>query len=302
MRKSGPDGRALLRDTALPVLDHPLVRALDQDYDAAIQEMEIASTVRAMIERSRFIDQALERAAERGIMQYLIVGAGFDTHAWRYRDLLAAGRASSNSTRPEMTALKRQLADAALGGSPSNLVYVPADLERESMRDPLLRHGYDLSQPTFIIMEGVTMYVREDALRATLRFFAAHAPGSSIVLDFCTQAMVDGINALDPAQLPPDARPPLQRLLDLLRQRSLGCLALPSMQSASSSPVRGWSCGSCSRSAAKSRSGRFLTRADGSTVAAETHAKAEAYRRSMQERMLAMMDPAQRTEAQFEDA
>jgi methyltransferase (TIGR00027 family) len=285
----------LLGDPASLALDHPMVHALGKDYDAALQDMEVASMVRAMIERTRFIDAALERSLARGISQCLIVGAGFDTHAWRYREQLAGVRVFELD-RPETLLFKQGRVDAALGGAPPNLVYVAADLERESLHDALLRHGYDPAQPTFIVMEGVTMYVEEEALRDTLRFFATHPPASRIVLDFCTRAMIDGINALNPATMPPEARPPVQRLLDMLRNEPwVFGITLDTEQEFFAGA--GLAVQELLTIGGEESIRRFLTREDGTTVAAATHARAEAFRKSMQERIVAMLEPSQREQA-----
>ena len=174
-----PDNLAelLLGDPDELVLDHPVVPGLKSSYETAMQDIEVASTVRAMTERTRFIDAALERAIANGATQVLVLGAGFDSHAWRFRELLAGARVFEVD-RPVTSAFKQRRADSALGGSPANLVYVPADLEREELAAALARHGYDLTQRSFVIMEGVTMYVQEQPLRATFRFLATRAPGT----------------------------------------------------------------------------------------------------------------------------
>ena len=181
---------ALLGDPSQLELDHPVVDALSSRYEDAMRDMEIAGFVRAMTERTRFIDEALERAIGAGATQVLIPGAGFDSHAYRSRELLAPARVFEVD-RPAMLAFKRSRVGAALGGPPANVTYVPIDLEREAMPMALARHGYDTSQRTFVIMEGLTMYVPEEALRATFRFVASHTPGSSVVFHFATPAMVD---------------------------------------------------------------------------------------------------------------
>jgi hypothetical protein len=43
---------------------------------------------------------------------------------------------------------------------------------------------------------------------------------------------------------------------------------------------------------------RYLTRADGTTMGAEAHQRAEAFRRSIQQQMTAAMEPAQREQAE----
>lgn len=286
----------LLGDPSQLNLQHPMVDALAKSYGEAMQDAEAAGLVRSMTERTRFIDEALERAVSHGITQCLILGAGFDSHAYRFQQLLSHVRVYELD-KPQTSAFKRRRVEAAFGGPPANLTYVAADLEREELDHALVRHGYDTSQPTFVIMEGVSMYVQEEPLRATFRFFARHAPGSSIVFDFATRAMIEGMKALDIEKVPPPARPTIERFLKLIEfepwvfgiplggeREFLGGLGLELrsiLTIGSEESVR-----------------RYLTRADGTVVGADAHARAEALGKSMRERMTATLDPMQREGAE----
>jgi methyltransferase (TIGR00027 family) len=156
-----------------------VVRALPLAYDDAMRDVEVGSTVRAMIVRTRFIDEALARAVAAGAAQVVILGAGFDSHAYRCQELLA-GVSVFEVDRPTTQALKRERVNAVLGSPPVNLTYVAIDFQHEDLGDVLRRHGYDRSLRTFFILEGVTMYLPEDALRGTLRFVAAHPPAAAL--------------------------------------------------------------------------------------------------------------------------
>jgi len=206
----------LLGDPAALGVDHPAVRALSLAYDAAMQDPEVIGIVRAMMVRTRFIDGALERAIAAGATQVAILGAGFDSHAYRCRELLQGVRVFEVD-RPATQALKRQRVNEVLGGPPENLTYVPIDFQHEDLRDVLARHGYDMAQRTFFILEGVTMYVREESVRSTLSFVAAHPPGSSIVFDFVSRPMVDFLASGTLDTVPVLARPAFQRFMNLLK-------------------------------------------------------------------------------------
>jgi len=287
---------ALLGAPAQLGLDHPVVDALAMSYEAAMQEIEVASMVRAMTERTRFIDQALERAVADGITQCLIVGAGFDSHAYRFQELLRHTRVYELD-RPRTSAFKQHRVAAALGGPPPNLTYVAADLERETLADALARHGYDPSRRTFIIMEGVTMYVQEEPLCATFRFFAAHAPGSSIVFDFATRAMIDGMKTLDLEKIPPMARPPFERILKLIEHEPW-VFGIPLDTEKEFFSGLGLQLREILTIGSEESVGRYLTRSDGTTMGAAAHERAEAFRRMVQRQMTAAMDPAQRGQAE----
>lgn len=207
----------LLGDPAAIDLTHPIVRALSLDYDEAIKEPEVVNTVRMMAVRTRFIDDALARAVVAdGAAQVVVLGAGFDSHAYRFQDLLRRVRIFEVD-RPATQALKRQRVNDALGGPPANLTYVPVDFKQDDLRDALVRHGYDPAQRTFFILEGVTMYVPDEGIRATFQFVGAHPPGSAIVFDFVYRAMIDMLAQIDLANVPAPAKPFVQRFLDLIR-------------------------------------------------------------------------------------
>lgn len=206
----------LLGDPSTLDLDHPAVRALSLPYDDAMKDIEVISIVRVMTVRTRFIDEALERAIAGGATQVVILGAGFDSHAYRCQELLAPVRVFEVD-RPATQAVKKQRVNDVLGGPPANLTYVAIDFQHEDLSQVLTRHGYDPAQRTFFLLEGVTMYLPEEAVRGTLRFVGTHSPGSGIVFDFVYRAMIDMIAAIDMATVPEAAKPFLERFLNLTR-------------------------------------------------------------------------------------
>lgn len=294
-----PDSLAekFLGDPAQLEVDHPVVDALGKSYQTSMQEIEVASMVRAMTERTWFIDQALERAVARGITQCLIIGAGFDSRAYRFAELLAGVRVFEMD-RPETSAFKRSRVAAVLGGPPANLVYVEADLEHETIADALTRHGYDSAQPTFVIMEGVSMYVEEEPLRATFRFLAGHAPGSSIVFDFATRAMIDGLRAVDLEKVPPNARVPLEKLFNIIRNEPW-VFGIPLDTENEFLAGLGLELHEMVTIGSEAAVKRYLTRADGTTMGSVAYSEVEAQRKTMMESMLATMDAAQRERAEL---
>ena len=206
----------LLGDVSRLDIDHPTIHALPLAYEAAMQDVEVANIVRAMMIRTRFIDEALARAVAAGVTQVAILGAGFDTHAYRCQPLLA------NTTvfeidRPSTQAWKRERVNEVLDGPPDNLTYVPIDFQHEQLTEVLPRHGYDPAQPTFFILEGVTMYLPEPAVRQTLQFVAAHPPGSAVVFDYVFRPMIDMIAAIDLTKVPPAAKAFVERFVNLTR-------------------------------------------------------------------------------------
>jgi methyltransferase (TIGR00027 family) len=256
-----------------------------------MQDLETVGMVRAMMVRTRFIDEVLSRAIAGGATQVLVLGAGLDSHAYRCRELLASSRVFEVD-RPATLAWKQRRVDEALGGPPGNLTYVPLDLQ-ESLSATLARHGYDLSLRSFILMEGVSMYLPDEVLRATFRFIAAHAPGSSCVFDFATTAMVEGIQRMDLASAPPAARASMERFLDMIRDEPwLSGLALDTEQQYLAE--LGLALGELLVIGGPESVARYLTRPEGTVVGAEAQARGEAMRKAAVAKFVEQATPEQR--------
>jgi methyltransferase (TIGR00027 family) len=206
----------LLGDPSAFEINHAAVRSLGLGYDEAMKDLEVVNTVRMMLVRTRFIDEALERAVAAGAAHVVILGAGFDSHAYRCQELLANVKVFEVD-RPATQVLKKQRVQEVLGTPPANLTYVPIDIQREDLADVLRRHGHAHAERTFFIMEGVTMYVPEEGVRATLRYVAGHPAGSAIVFDFMYRPMIDMLGNIDWAMVPDSFKPYVQRFLDLIK-------------------------------------------------------------------------------------
>ena len=282
---------ALLGEPSQLHMVHPIITALDASYDEAMQDLETAGMVRAMIIRTRFIDEALERAIAAGTTQVLILGAGLDSHAYRCRELLSGARVFELD-RPATLEYKQRRVNEVLGAAPENLTYAPLDLV-EPIPATLARHGYDLSRRTFILMEGVSMYLPEAALQTTLRFIAAHAPGSSLVFDFATRAMVEGIQRIDLASIPAAARAPTERFLDMIRDEPwLSGIALDEEKSYLAD--LDLALGEMLTIGGEESVARYLTRKDGTVVGATAMLRADAIRKAAIDKMVEQAGPSQR--------
>jgi len=117
--------------------------------------------------RSRVAEDARASAVHAGVRQYVILGAGLDTFA--YRNTNGALRVFEVD-HPQTQAWKRNvLVDASIA-VPPNVTYVPVNFERQDLAAELARAGLDSSAPTFFSWLGVTMYLTREPIRDTLRF------------------------------------------------------------------------------------------------------------------------------------
>jgi len=185
----------LIGDADLQLIrEHPISQALREDYAKGRGSREISGMSNLLLIRTRFIDDHMKRALADGAKQLVILGAGFDTRVYRFRDLLKDVKVFEVDYRSTQEIKKLRLAEAAIA-IPPNLQFAEIDFKMDVLYDVLRSAGYQNSEKTFFIWEGVAMYLTEEAVRRTLRTIGAHsAPGSSLVMDFSEQAMIDLLN------------------------------------------------------------------------------------------------------------
>lgn len=173
------------------ISEHPVSTGLGQDYAEASQNPAIVLFAALMLWRTRFIDEALERAVKNGSTQVVMLGAGFDSRAFRFRELLRDCRVIEADAAPTQE-YKRRRVQEALGEVPANVIYCTVDFAKENLIDSLRQAGFVEGERTFYIWEGVCMYLPEDAVRKTLLMVASHsAPGSSLVLDYANNLGIE---------------------------------------------------------------------------------------------------------------
>jgi methyltransferase (TIGR00027 family) len=130
--------------------------------------------------RSRFAE---DRLGDGSFPQYVALGAGLDSRAWRRPDLLRTVT-MFEVDHPASQAWKRErIEDLGLPVGPRH-VFVPIDFEVESLRAGLDAAGFDPAQPTLFSWLGVLPYLTDDAVETTFRTIAACAPGSEVVFSY----------------------------------------------------------------------------------------------------------------------
>ncbi|MFI5519742.1 class I SAM-dependent methyltransferase [Streptomyces platensis] len=138
----------------------------------------------AMVARARFIEDLMAEQADRGLTQYVILGAGLDTFAQR-RPEVAARLRVFEVDQPVTQAWKRNRLVELGYGIPDWLHLVPVDFEAsEDWLEQLTAAGFDAGRPSVIVSTGVTMYLTKEATAATLRQIAGLAPGSTLAMSF----------------------------------------------------------------------------------------------------------------------
>ncbi|MFF2108786.1 class I SAM-dependent methyltransferase [Rhodococcus koreensis] len=138
----------------------------------------------AIVARARFIEDLVAEQAGRGVVQYVVLGAGLDTFAQRRTEIAARMRVFEVD-QPSPQAWKRQRLTDVGFGVPEWLRMVPVDFEaNESWSERLVAAGFDPGRPAVVVSTGVTMYLTKGATAATLRQLAGLAPGSTLAMTF----------------------------------------------------------------------------------------------------------------------
>lgn len=133
--------------------------------------------------RSRFTEDRLAEAVGRGVAQYVVLGAGLDTFAFRQPAWSATLRIFEIDHVDTQQFKQSMLADAMIT-TPPNVTFGAIDFEHESLTDGLQRIGVRSDVPTFFSWLGVTMYLPTAAIESALQAMAAFPAGSEVVLTF----------------------------------------------------------------------------------------------------------------------
>jgi methyltransferase (TIGR00027 family) len=131
--------------------------------------------------RSRFAEDGLAEAHARGIRQYVLLGAGLDTFAYRGG---LPGLTVFEVDHPATQAWKRARLGEAGIAIPGSVAYAAVDFEREPLEIGLTRAGFDAARPGYFAWLGVTPYLTHEAIMETLGFVAGLGRGGEIAFDY----------------------------------------------------------------------------------------------------------------------
>jgi methyltransferase (TIGR00027 family) len=192
-RLLGPEERAILEETG----SQAVLAALAMDTERAwISLGNRGALARAVHVRTRHIDDVLEESLRTGINQVVNMGAGLDSRAYRFGGALRNARVFELDL-PATQEYKKNRVRQILGSLPGHVTYVPIDFAKQDLAMVLDAAGYDRKIKTLFIWEGVTMYIPEAAIDATLRFVARNsAPNSRIVFDYFLENALPSLRKL----------------------------------------------------------------------------------------------------------
>ncbi len=164
---------------------NPAAAAAFPDQTATLEwMMQSSGATPLMLARSRYTEECLEEAIKQGVSQYVILGAGMDTFAFRRPELVEQLQLFEVDHPATQTHKQRRLSDLAWD-LPSRLHFVPVDFTRDSLASALSVTPYNPLLPTLFSWLGVSYYLTRDEVFAALRDIAAIAPaGSKVIFDY----------------------------------------------------------------------------------------------------------------------
>jgi methyltransferase (TIGR00027 family) len=164
------------------ILDDPIaVRLVGSDLDRTAPVAAANNT--AVVLRSRFAEDRLALAVQRGVSQLVVLGAGLDTFAYRQPRWAGQLRVYEVDHHASQEDKRRRLAEADVP-APVNLEFVPIDFERMTLREGLRASSLDFGQPTFFSCLGVMGYLTAEAVMAIFHVVAQFPTGSEIAFTF----------------------------------------------------------------------------------------------------------------------
>jgi methyltransferase (TIGR00027 family) len=155
-----------------------------------VTEKQIPGLWAAMLCRKRYIDDALAASAGTGIEAVVILGAGFDTRAYRLPAL--AGLPVFEVDLPANIARKRAAVTRMLASFPESVTQVPIDFETQDLGEELAKRGYRGTGKTFFVWEAVTQYLTEPGVRKTFDFLRTAPAGSQLMFTFVRKDFLEG--------------------------------------------------------------------------------------------------------------
>jgi methyltransferase (TIGR00027 family) len=159
-----------------------LAQLTNQLPEASRQAFGLAFAV-----RTRFVEDAVEQATREGVGQYVILGAGLDSFAYRRADLVARLNIFEVDRAGAQAWKRRRLAELGVAIPPS-VRYVAIDHETDDLLEGLLDVGFDVAAPAIVSAIALTQYLALPAIERILQLVASFAAGSRLVVTYVVPA------------------------------------------------------------------------------------------------------------------
>jgi methyltransferase (TIGR00027 family) len=176
----------------LPGISYTLSKLV---IDAGIYERMAPGAAAFVVVRERYIDDFLKASLAEGLDQVVLLGAGFDTRAYRIAGIekVRVFEIDHPATQAaKLKGLKKFLHPPVSGqpssradGLPGHVTFIPMDFNTQTLNERLPASGYNEQGKTLFIWQGVTYFLTAEGVDSTLAFIADHSgPGSAVIFDY----------------------------------------------------------------------------------------------------------------------
>lgn len=182
------DERICYDPYAIRFLDPAAQKYVSQNPESAWAVLEqidglMPGLAGSIVARVRYFDDVARASAGMGFRQIVILGAGYDTRAYRIDELKTIRVFEVD--RPETISAKSGIIREIFGSLPYHVTYVNVNFEAEGPGRQLAACGYDPSEKTLFIMEGLLMYLPPEAVDDMLAFVVRNSgKGSAVLFDY----------------------------------------------------------------------------------------------------------------------
>ena len=179
-----PRYRMLARLARIPAVRRRVERYIDTRFPAGPRASAVV--------RTRLIDDLVGEALAAGIEQVLLLGAGYDSRAYRL-PAMASARVFEVDHPATQASKRRRIRAHVRPAQRAHVRFVPVDLMRDDLSDALRRAGFATDERAVVVWEGVTNYLTADAVDTTLRHLAGIiASGGRLVVTYIDRSVLDG--------------------------------------------------------------------------------------------------------------
>ena len=158
-------------------------KKLDESlYRNAVKSKARNGLFEYIIARTAYFDELYLQGLAENIPQIVILGAGYDTRAYRYQTKDYTGKVFEIDAPLTQKNKIHRLEENEIPHKHVN--FVPVDFEIEDLMEGLTRHKYDKNQPTLWLWEGVTLYLTSEAVTKTIKDIISTEGKSTVGFDF----------------------------------------------------------------------------------------------------------------------
>ena len=158
------------------VLGASIIKLMGHKFSVWLGDKIVPGMHEHLISRTRFIDDLIEESTHNNTNQYVILGAGYDSRAYRLK--LPSKLKIFEVDQPEVQERKlSKISDKT--SNMENVTYVSIDFNHQSLSEQLLNAGFDRNRATIYTLEGVSQYIEKEALKSTLKELAKLNPNSN---------------------------------------------------------------------------------------------------------------------------